>query len=430
MYEIFKRRLKIIYGIDLFGRQPELYFKGKHKKVSFIGIFLTLLYFVLYVVIFVYKLIKMINKEEVTFYETYAYSDIPSIHITNDTFYGGFALGNPPFIDETIYYPKVKYYRGARENGKMVYYFEQDVEIEVCQLEKFSSKYKDLFKDLPLNNLYCVKNMDFQLEGHTYLDKYSYVEIKIYRCNNQTKDGIPCQNSSNIDKYLYTNYLQFYFKDIDLSPENYYSPTKNRNRIIISPIFKNLYQKIFTYFQVVIIETDKDIIGLKDYYKNDTQKLLKYEESGVISCPNEGQTYENNYPLCEINIQLSEKVLTQKRTTTKLIDIFGEIGGTMEFIFTIFSIIASFLTDKLYITSLINNLFFFDIDKKLIFIKENKNTISSGNKLKGSSQIKPPNELKQSITCKDEENSNKNNLKKENLLKKSSCQKAKYQKKK
>ena len=44
----------------------------------------------------------------------------------------------------------------------------------------------------------------------------------------------------------------------------------------------------------------------------------------------------------------------------------------MEFIFTIFSIIASFLTDKLYITSLINNLFFFDIDKKLYLLKKIK----------------------------------------------------------
>ena len=67
------------------------------------------------------------------------------------------------------------------------------------------------------------------------------------------------------------------------------------------------------------------------------------------------------------NIELSEKVLTQKRTI-KLIDIFGEIWGIMEFIFTIFSIISSFLTDKLYITSLINNLSF--SETALIFEQE------------------------------------------------------------
>ena len=423
MYEIFRRKFKVIYGIDLFGKPPELYFKGKPKKVSFIGTFLTLLYFVLYVVIFVYKLIKMINKDEVTFYETYAYSDIPSIHITNEIFYGGFALGDPPFIDETIYYPEVKYYRGARENGKMIYYVEQDVEVEVCKPEKFSLKYQDLIKDLPLNNLYCVKNMDFEFEGYGYLDKYSYVEIKIYRCNNQTKEGIPCQNLSTIDKYLYTNALQFYFQDIDLTPEDYDSPTKNGNRVIVAPIFKNLYQKIFTYLQVVIIETDKDIIGLKDYYKNDTQKLLKYEESWVISSPNEGLTYENNFPLCEINIQLSEKVLTQKRKNIKLIDIFGDVGGTMEFLFTVFSIISSFLTDKLYITSLVNNLFFFETDKKLIYIKNNnnflKNFIPLVNKSIILTQNKSSNKLPQNLIFKNEEikeNSNNNNLKKEKVL--------------
>ena len=421
MYEIF-RKFKIIYGIDLFGKPPELYFKGKPKKVSFIGAFLTLLFFALYVVIFVYKFIKMIKREEVNYYETYVYSDIPSINITNDIFYGGFALGDPPFIDETIYYPKVKYYRGARENGTMKYYFEQDVEIEICQLEKFSSKYRDLFKDLPLNNLYCIKNMDFQMEGYNYLDKYSYVEIKIYRCDNQTKDGIPCQESSIIDQYLYANALQFYYQDIDLTPYNYYSPTKKGSRVNLAPTFKHLYQKILTYLQVVIIETDQDIIGLKDYYKN-TQKLVKYDESWIISSPNEGQTYEQNYPLCEIDIQLSEKVLTQKRTTIKLIDIFGDVGGTMEFLFTVFSIISSFLTDKLYITSLINNLFFFDTDKKLIYIKNTKNFLKNYNPLANKSitltENKSSNELTQNLIFKNKEineNSNNNNLKKENVL--------------
>ena len=124
----------------------------------------------------------------------------------------------------------------------MKYYFEQDVEIEICQLEKFSSKYRDLFKDLPLNNIYCIKNMDFQLEGFNYLDKYSYVEIKIYRCDNQTKDGIPCQDFSIIDQYLYENFLQFYYQDIDLTPYNYYSPTKKGSRVNLAPIFKHLYQ--------------------------------------------------------------------------------------------------------------------------------------------------------------------------------------------
>ena len=44
----------------------------------------------------------------------------------------------------------------------------------------------------------------------------------------------------------------------------------------------------------------------------------------------------------------------------------------MEVIFSLFRIISSFLTDNLYEQALVNNLFTFDLDKKIIKIKEKK----------------------------------------------------------
>jgi len=45
----------------------------------------------------------------------------------------------------------------------------------------------------------------------------------------------------------------------------------------------------------------------------------------------------------------------------------------MEVIFTLFRIFCSFLVDILYDLSLVNNLFDFDLDKKIIMLKEKKN---------------------------------------------------------
>ena len=375
----FKKKLSIIYNFDLFGKEPELYYKGRVKKASWIGTFFTVLYFVLYIIIFLYKFIKMVKKEEVTFYETYAYSgDTPSINVTNENFYGGFALGQIPFIDETIYYPKVIYYKGIREKGEWKW-IEQELEIEVCKLEYFDYRFRELFKDKPLNNLYCIKKINVTLDGYTYSEVFSYFYVTFFKCYNQTKDGIPCKNSTIIDKYLETTALQFYIQDIELTPQNYKSPIQISQKIITGPAFKHLYQKIYTYMQIVIIETDQDYIGLNSFSKKKTEKFLKYDESWIISAPNENMDYDFGYPLLEVNVQLSEKVLTQRRTFVKLIEIFGEIGGSMEFIFTIFNIFSSFLTDFLYKISLVNHLFIFNIDKKIIYIKDNN--IIANNKM-------------------------------------------------
>ena len=51
----------------------------------------------------------MLLKVDVTFYQTTEFTgEVPSIHLTKDIFYGGFALSSAttiqPFIDESIYY--------------------------------------------------------------------------------------------------------------------------------------------------------------------------------------------------------------------------------------------------------------------------------------------------------------------------------------
>ena len=376
MNNLHINRLKIIYDVDLFGKVPELYYKGKKKKVTMIGTLLTILYFILYIIIFTYKFIRMIKRQDIKFYETYAYTGKPSIKITNENFYGGFSLGITPFIDETIYYPKLEYWTGIEKDG----YWDwtpREVEIEICQIEKFDSKYMDLFKNKPLHNMYCIKdinNNNFTLEGDYFMEYYSYFNITLYPCIGTTKNGTKCQPLEIIDLYLKSNLFHFYIQDIELTPQNYHFPVQATEKVITGPSYKTLYQKIYGYFQIVNIETDNNIIGLDLFSDINTQQFLKYDESWIITSPNEDKTYDYGFPLCEIIIQLSSKVLTQKRNVATLIEIFGDVGGTMEIIFTIFSLISSFSADKLYRISLVNDLFCFDIDKKIILFKINEDS--------------------------------------------------------
>ena len=60
------------------------------------------------------------------------------------------------------------------------------------------------------------------------------------------------------------------------------------------------------------------------------------------------------------------------RTYTKLIDVLGDVGGLMEFVFSFFKIISIFITEALYEKGLINHLFSFDMDKKIIELKVQK----------------------------------------------------------
>ena len=163
-----------LYDIDLFGKEPELYYKGKNKKSILLGRVFTIFYASIYFAFFLYKLIRMFQKIDVTFYQTTAFTGkIPSIHLTNENFYGGFALANArtlqPFIDESIYYIDLQFRTGERISNIWNWNITR-IELEICQLEKFNPKYYDLFKDKPMGNMYCPKEIDVTLQGHTTYD--------------------------------------------------------------------------------------------------------------------------------------------------------------------------------------------------------------------------------------------------------------------
>ncbi len=81
--------LEFFSYIDLFGKEAELYIKGKSKKSFLIGKIFTFIYIIIYAAFFIYKINRMIRKYDVTFYDTNAYiGEIPSIQVTNEIFYG------------------------------------------------------------------------------------------------------------------------------------------------------------------------------------------------------------------------------------------------------------------------------------------------------------------------------------------------------
>ena len=367
---------------DLFGKEPELYFKGKPQRTSKLGKFLTYLYIAVYVAFFVYKIVRMLQKVDITFFETYAYSGIPSIKLTNDLFYGGFSLNG--IIDPTIYFPVVYYYEGQRENGVMKWKEPYEMmELEICQLEKFGEKYRDIFKNKDLEHSYCLKDVDkITLEGYSHLDSFKYLHVLFIPCVGYAPTGQQCRSEAEI-REIFKNGAQIAFniEDIELTPHLYDTPSHPLEKDITGPAFLTLYQQIYTYLQIVILETDQDVIGFEGLSnKPETQQFLKYDESWIIAAPSP-HTYglQAGQPMAEVTVQLSAKVLTQKRKNTKLIEVLGDVGGLMEVVSSLFTILSTVITDILYDKALVNNLFSFDLDKKVIKIKTKKNKTPNDN---------------------------------------------------
>jgi len=397
--------LDALKNIDLFGKEPELYYKGNSTKTSWIGRILTLLYIAIYIAFFVYKIVRMVNRVDVTFYENNVFTgEVPHVTLNTEIFYGGIGLKDPytnqNYINESIYQVKAVFKSGKRIDD--VWYWDDPIDITPvpCKLEYFGSKYHEIFKNKHLERMYCLDKSNITglvLQGYSNLNVYSYFDISFHRCVNGTSN-ITCMPIGIIDRYLTAAEISCHMQDVDLTPQDYESPVKQQEKDIPGPLYRDLHQESYAYMQVTMIETEENIFGFEALSNIKTETHLKYDHAWVISSPN---IYGNYYQkgaesraLSNIRIQLANTVLTQKRVYTQFIDVLGDVGGLMEVIFSLFRIFSSFIVGILYDESLVNNLFIFDLEKKVITMK-NINKKYKDDSIEGKNRIKKI--LKESI---------------------------------
>jgi hypothetical protein len=202
-----------------------------------------------------------------------------------------------------------------------------------------------------------------------------------------------CKTKEKMDYYLKSTYISFEMQDIELTPLNYSYPVRGRDVDIYSTVGKKLFQEIHVFFQIVNIETDLDPLGLSEFQNVRREKYLKYDSLVQMTNILENDLYETGESFCNVTIKLTEKVLTEKRRYTKLVEVLRDVGGFMEVMLFVFKIVSFFSTNILYEKSLVNCLFEFDINKKIVIVHN-----------------KYQNELKESNNIQ-QKHSNKNNYK-------------------
>ena len=112
---------------------------------------------------------------------------------------------------------------------------------------------------------------------HYSYDNYSLFFISFFPCINSTENNNHCKPLEVIDYYLKGTFISFQMQDIELTPQNYDFPYLATSKNIYYTISKKLFQEIHTFFQIVNVETNTDIIGFTDFLSFKSEKLLKYD---------------------------------------------------------------------------------------------------------------------------------------------------------
>ena len=311
--------MKNISNFDKYSNRIGFYFNEKEKIGTFFGFILTILYISFSLILFLIFIINIINHRNLILNNSALYSkDIPSIDISENLINFAFGLENPKtnkrFIDETIYSPKIIFYRKSKKNGELQLDEANELKYEKCKIEYFGNNYKNIFINNELNNSYCLQNYNLSLIGGINYNKMSYITIKFYPCINSTQNNHHCKPQEIIDSYLNEGYFSFLITDIGIDPSDYDFPVKPSIQNLIFNFDKSIYKDFIIYYGVTKIKTD---IGFF-LEKIKTEKYVKYVKDVQYSYNRE---YNKNSSICSIVLRLDDKINTFKRSYTKIYDV-------------------------------------------------------------------------------------------------------------
>jgi hypothetical protein len=382
-----------ILDLDIYSRRISFFYGGKEKISSKFGFFLTSLYIVISIALFLNFFIRTISREEVTASDSTIHPDtIPSININEDIFNLAFGLEHPStfsrFIDETIYYPKISYIEKIKKNGIFVNKLKINVEAEKCKNSKFGQNFQKLLEKGELNNSYCLSNYNLTLKGGFQYSEVAFIKISIFPCKNSTENNITCKPQNVIDKFFHNNYFSILAKDTALNPSDFSNPGLPILLNTYTSVDKQIKKDYYVKFAITEIETDTGLFSQQ--IKKD--KFLRYTKDFDDFFFVDSNYFTSGNEILTLTIRIEDNIYFQKRTYKKMAEVFASTGGYMQLIYSIFAII-SILTKTMNIEKkLINSLFYFNIKQKKVILsieyKKKLNYTTLGSSIEKTEDIK------------------------------------------
>ena len=357
---------------DIYSKRISFFYNNHEKIGSYFGLFLTLLYITFSLTLFIYNLDIAFQRKDMKVYDSIKYQEqIPSMNIDSNNFYFAFGLEDPislnRFIDESIYYPQISFIYRIKENGEFITKTKKNLEFENCKEENFGQNYQHLFMKDELNNSYCLKDFNYSLalSGGFKYEKMSYIRIKIFPCRNSSENNNHCKPQDIIDYYFSSNYFSILIKNFGLNPSNYSFPIVPTLEDLFTTVDKGLYRNLIINYGITEIHTDKSLFN----EIIEKKKYLQFKDTFQTFSFMDEKDYLNGKEICLIQLRLNDTIFIQKRTYTKISEIFSKMGGYMQLFHTIFSLLSLLINKFDLELKIINGIFNFNLEKNKMALK-------------------------------------------------------------
>jgi hypothetical protein len=162
-------------------------------------------------------------------------------------------------------------------------------------------------------------------------------------------------------------YFSILTKDIGLNPSNFTFPVFSTLQDLYTTIDKSIYRDYILYYGITEIQTD---VGLF-FEQIESEKYLQFRKEMSSFYFRDESEYYAGKAMISIAFRLDDLIKVQRRKYTKLPEIFSTIGGYMQLLNTVFTLIAIFHKKLIPELKILNGIFRFNLAQRKMMMKIN-----------------------------------------------------------
>ena len=346
--------------IDMFGIPPLFTIRGHQTFQTTMGSILTIFCVSIMIIYASFFFKQMIYHSNPTIITSIYNDEIPKvIKLTNKNFSFAFGLQNKEYtnyIDESIYVVKgVQSKVFLKKNGSSEIY-QKPIKIIKCNEYKFDI-IPEYFGNLPLDNLYCLNDEFYELEGEYKREIYSYIKLNFSRCENSTENNFSCKPLEVINDYLTGGFIGIFMIDYSLVPRDFKNPYLAYGKNLYNSFSNKFFVDLFLYLKNIEIVTDEG------YFFNKKKKLI----FGAYDYLHTNIDHRIADHFLSLTLRLSSKREIHERSYIKLQTIFSNFGGMLKIILLFGEYSIYFIRMTLYKNYILE---FFNLDESEIRLKK------------------------------------------------------------
>ena len=352
--------------IDFIGRQPVFRIDNNSRNKTFIGGFLCLIIYCLFIMSFLYFGQELIFKVKPTVIESTKFLENNDFIYLNDkqfSIFFGIFYSNGTVLDIDKFLDiKLTYVYGKNKTEE-----KQNIEIINCNNDYFKHKKDNSYKLLNINTLKCIKNIEegYIIKNNPKFNEYSYINLELVKCSSNN-----CEDSNKIDSILEkSDLILFYFDTIydNRKFKNYYSDYINS---VSYPIKKNNY--LYSLFTLKLTTFYTDVGYIFELFK-------KHLFHNIERISNKEFKFSGDFKI-SIDFRLSFLKNLNYRKYYKIQNLIAELGGLIRGM-TLFATLINFFNDRAsYYNILINKLF--NVEDIIKYFQFNDIFINSNSSIK------------------------------------------------